>query len=207
MRNLASTNFDPALRGVRARAEDQRAKGVFGFHEKSPMTGGVSSSPCVRRSGPATRGPQGGSRRARGGQRSRGSLSMSSLRKCRARQGIATDVVPFEGQPREGRVRIWSSTPRDDVPSKVKAANGGRYADLVVTCTGAPSGIVQGMQSVDRVGRSSSSLPSSQPRRSRSLQRPVAGGGSDDLVVRRLRPTTSERRSNSFRSRRVEVVL
>ena len=40
----------------------------------------------------------------------------------------------------------------DDVPAKVKAGNGGQLADFVITCTGAPKAIAQGLASVDRGG-------------------------------------------------------
>lgn len=41
---------------------------------------------------------------------------------------------------------------RDDVPKKVREANGGFLADHVVTCTGVPKAIAQGLASVDRGG-------------------------------------------------------
>jgi len=70
----------------------------------------------------------------------------------RASKLIATDVVPFRraAARRAGAHVVLDG--REDVPAKVKEANGGRLADVVVTCTGAPSGIVQGLQSVDRGG-------------------------------------------------------
>src|SRR2546428_21560 len=41
---------------------------------------------------------------------------------------------------------------REDVPARAREANGGDPADLVVTCTGAPKAIAQGLASVDRGG-------------------------------------------------------
>ena len=41
---------------------------------------------------------------------------------------------------------------REDVPAKVRDGNDGHLADLVVTCTGAPKAIAQGLASVDRGG-------------------------------------------------------
>src|SRR5206468_1661146 len=41
---------------------------------------------------------------------------------------------------------------REDVPTRVKEANEGNLADLVITCTGAPKAIAQGLASVDRGG-------------------------------------------------------
>jgi len=65
---------------------------------------------------------------------------------------IATDVVPFRraAARRAGAQVVLDG--REDVPLKVRHANGGRPADVVITCTGAPAGIVQGIRSVDRGG-------------------------------------------------------
>ena len=41
---------------------------------------------------------------------------------------------------------------REDVPAKVREANDGLAAELVITCTGAPKAIVQGLACVDRGG-------------------------------------------------------
>src|SRR2546427_10100367 len=41
---------------------------------------------------------------------------------------------------------------REDVPAKVREANDGLLAKYVITCTGAPKAIVQGLGSVDRGG-------------------------------------------------------
>ncbi len=64
----------------------------------------------------------------------------------------ATDIVDFrkEAARRAGADVVLDG--RDDVPSKVRDANEGRLADLVITCTGAPQAIGQGFLSVDRGG-------------------------------------------------------
>src|SRR5207237_6002684 len=41
---------------------------------------------------------------------------------------------------------------REDVPAKVREANDGLLADYVITCTGAPNAIAQGLGCVDRGG-------------------------------------------------------
>ncbi len=66
---------------------------------------------------------------------------------------IATDIVDFRKQAalRSGADVVIDG--REDVPAHVKSANAGRFADLVITCTGAPTAIAQGLGSVDRGGR------------------------------------------------------
>jgi L-iditol 2-dehydrogenase len=66
---------------------------------------------------------------------------------------LATDIVEFrkEAARRSGADVVIDGL--EDVPSKVKEANGGRSADLVITCTGAPKAITQGLSSVDRGGK------------------------------------------------------
>jgi len=65
---------------------------------------------------------------------------------------VATDVVAFRraAARRAGAHVVLDG--RENVSAKVKEVNGGRLADFVVTCTGAPSAIAQGMSSVDRGG-------------------------------------------------------
>jgi L-iditol 2-dehydrogenase len=65
---------------------------------------------------------------------------------------VATDVVEYRkaAARRSGADIVVDG--RDDVPSKVRAANGGRLADVVITCTGHPAAIAQGLASVDRGG-------------------------------------------------------
>jgi len=66
---------------------------------------------------------------------------------------IATDLVDYRKQAamRSGADVVIDG--REDVPAHVKSANGGRSADLVITCTGAPKAIAQGLSSVDRGGK------------------------------------------------------
>ncbi len=65
---------------------------------------------------------------------------------------IATDLVDSRkaAARRAGADIVLDG--RDDVPLRVKAANDGALADFVVTCTGAPAAIAQGLASVDRGG-------------------------------------------------------
>lgn len=65
---------------------------------------------------------------------------------------IATDVNDF----RLETARRWGATlavsAHEDLPARVKEANEGRLADLVVVCTGAASAFHQALQAVDRGG-------------------------------------------------------
>lgn len=63
---------------------------------------------------------------------------------------IATDVVGFRrGAARKAGADVVLDG-REDVPRKVKDANHGRLADLVITCTGAPKALAQALASADR---------------------------------------------------------
>ncbi|HII40039.1 MAG TPA: alcohol dehydrogenase catalytic domain-containing protein [Thermoplasmata archaeon] len=66
---------------------------------------------------------------------------------------IAPDIVDYRKQAamRSGADVVVDG--REDVPAHVKSANGDRFADLVITCTGAPGAIAQGLASVDRGGK------------------------------------------------------
>src|SRR5437667_3928508 len=65
---------------------------------------------------------------------------------------LATDVVDFRKAAalKSGADVVIDG--REDVPTRVKEANEGNLADLVITCTGAPKAIAQGLASVDRGG-------------------------------------------------------
>jgi len=65
---------------------------------------------------------------------------------------IATDVHDYRiGRAREfGADAVFRAD--DDLPERVRDANGGRLADLVIVCTGAISAFHQAMQCVDRGG-------------------------------------------------------
>ncbi len=66
---------------------------------------------------------------------------------------IATDVVDYRktAAMKSGADVVIDG--REDVPTHVRSANRNRLADLVITCTGAPKAIAQGLSSVDRGGR------------------------------------------------------
>src|SRR2546430_5819887 len=81
-----------------------------------------------------------------------GLLHMKLSRAAGAAKVIATDVVEFRkaAAPKAGADLVIDG--REDVPASVRTANGGNLAGLVVTCTGAPRAIAQGLASVGSRG-------------------------------------------------------
>jgi L-iditol 2-dehydrogenase len=82
-----------------------------------------------------------------------GLLHIRLARTLGAGRVIATDIVDYrkEAALRSGADVVIDG--REDVPVQVKSANRGRLANLVITSTGAPAAIAQGLSSVDRGGR------------------------------------------------------
>jgi len=81
-----------------------------------------------------------------------GQLHIRLARASGAARILATDIVGYRKElaKRSGAHAVIDG--REDVPGRLKEANAGRLADLVITCTGAPSAISQGLASVDRGG-------------------------------------------------------
>ena len=65
---------------------------------------------------------------------------------------FATDVLDYRKEAARGAGADVVIDGRDDVPARVRSSNDGRLADLIVTCTGNPKAISQGLSSVDRGG-------------------------------------------------------
>src|SRR2546430_2581065 len=65
---------------------------------------------------------------------------------------IATDIVEYRKAAALKAGADVVIDGREDVPAKVREANDGLAAGLVITCTGAPKAIVQGLACVDRGG-------------------------------------------------------
>lgn len=65
---------------------------------------------------------------------------------------IATDIVDYRLKTARQFGADVVILANEDVPSRVKQVNDGRFADLVVVCAGAAPAISQGMQSVERGG-------------------------------------------------------
>ena len=65
---------------------------------------------------------------------------------------MATDLVPHRLEAAKNLGADFTFLATDDVPARLREVNGGRLADLVIVCTGAPSALQQGLESVDRGG-------------------------------------------------------
>jgi L-iditol 2-dehydrogenase len=65
---------------------------------------------------------------------------------------VATDVVDFrlEAARRLGAEAVIDA--REDVPARFRELNGGRGADLVIVCAGAPQAVEQALAAVGRAG-------------------------------------------------------
>jgi len=81
-----------------------------------------------------------------------GLLHMRLARATGATRIIATDVIDLRKEAARGCGADAVIDGREDVPARVRDLNGGRLADFVITCTGVPAAIRQGLDSVDRGG-------------------------------------------------------
>src|SRR3989454_493726 len=81
-----------------------------------------------------------------------GLLHVKLAKAAGAAKVIATDVVEFRKAAAQKAGADFVIDGREDVPARLREANDGNLADLVVTCTGAPKAIAQGLASVDRGG-------------------------------------------------------
>ena len=81
-----------------------------------------------------------------------GLLHVKLAKASGAARVIATDLVEYRKAAATKAGADIVIDGHDEVPAKVRQANGGLLANYVVTCTGAPKAIVQGMSSVDRGG-------------------------------------------------------
>ena len=81
-----------------------------------------------------------------------GMLHINLARALGAGRIVATDMVDYrlEAARRFGADVAFSA--KEDVPVRLREANDGRLADLVIVGTGAPPALLQALQSVDRGG-------------------------------------------------------
>ncbi len=81
-----------------------------------------------------------------------GLLHINLARALGAGRIIATDMVDYrlDAARRLGADTAFSAT--EDVPARLREANDGRLADLVIVCTGALPALSQALQSVERGG-------------------------------------------------------
>jgi len=152
---LRTTNFDPGGFAEFVRVPKiNMAQGVFKLPAEVSDEQAVFIEPlaCVARGQRLVGLPDGGTILVLGSGIA-GLLHIRLARALGAGRIIATDVVDFR---KEAAIRSGADVVidgREDVPAHVKSANGGRFADLVITCTGSPKAIGQGLSSVDRGGR------------------------------------------------------
>jgi len=81
-----------------------------------------------------------------------GLLHIMLARATGAGRIIATDISPYRLSKASEFGADAAIDARDDVPDRVREANRGRPADLVIVCTGALTAFQQALKSVDRAG-------------------------------------------------------
>jgi L-iditol 2-dehydrogenase len=81
-----------------------------------------------------------------------GLLHINLARALGAGRIVATDMVPNRLAAAKNLGADFTFLATDDIPARLKEVNDGRLADLVIVCTGAPSALQQGLDSVDRGG-------------------------------------------------------
>ena len=152
---LRTTNFDPGGFAEYVRVPEINVRlGLFKLPEQVTDDEAVFIEPlaCVARGQRLIGMPKGGTVLVIGSGIA-GLLHVRLAKALGAGKIIATDVVDLrkEAARTSGADEVIDG--REDVPARVKSENGGRFADLVITCTGAPKAIAQGLASVDRGGR------------------------------------------------------
>lgn len=152
---LRTTNFDPGGFAEFVRVpEINMAHGLYRLPDEVSDEQAVFIEPlaCVARGQRLIGLPPGGTVAVLGSGIA-GLLHIRLAKAMGAARVIATDVVDYrkEAAMRSGADVVVDG--REDVPAHVKSANGDRFADLVITCTGAPGAIAQGLASVDRGGK------------------------------------------------------
>ncbi len=152
---LRTTNFDPGGFAEYVRVPEINVRlGLFKLPDKVTDDEAVFIEPlaCVARGQRLIGVPNGGTVLVIGS----GIAGLLHIRLAKAHGAgriLATDLVEFRKAAARTSEADEVIDGREDVPARVRAANGGRLADLVITCTGAPKAIAQGLSSVDRGGR------------------------------------------------------
>jgi L-iditol 2-dehydrogenase len=151
---LRATNFDPG-----GFAEYVRVPAINVKHGVFPLPRNLSDDDatfveplaCVIR-GQRLAGFRPGGTVLVAGSGVAGLLHIKLARASGAARVIATDVVEYRKAAAKKAGADVVIDGREDVPAKLKDVNEGNLADFVVTCTGAPMAIAQGLSSVDRGG-------------------------------------------------------
>ncbi|MEE8076075.1 MAG: zinc-dependent dehydrogenase [Candidatus Binatia bacterium] len=81
-----------------------------------------------------------------------GLLHIQMARALGAARVVATDINEFRLKMAESLGADTTISAREDVPARLREANDGRLADLVIVCSGAPQAIQQALETVERGG-------------------------------------------------------
>ncbi len=151
---LHQTNFDPGGFSEYLRIPQINVdRGVFPIPDHVPYEEASITEPlaCVYR-GQKRANLQPGQNVLVLGSGLAGLLHINLARALGAGRIIATDMVDYRLQAarRLGADIAFSAT--EDVPARLREANDGRLADLVIVCTGALPALNQALQSVERGG-------------------------------------------------------
>jgi len=160
---LHTTNYDPGgfaeyLRVPRLNVD----RGVFLLPDEVSYEEGAFIEPlaCVVRGQRAARLQPGQTVLVLGSGIS-GLLHIALARALGAGRIVATDVNEYRLKAAQRLGADVVIHAQEDVPARLRQANEGRLADLVIVCTGAFPAFLQALQSVDRGGRCCSSRPRS----------------------------------------------
>jgi len=151
---LRTTNFDPGGFAEFVRVPAINVKhGVFLLPKSLPDDEAVFVEPlaCVVR-GQRLAGFRPGHVVVVIGSGVAGLLHVKLAKASGAAKVIATDLVEYRKEAARKAGADVVIDGRDDVPGRVREANDGFPAEYVITCTGAPNAIAQGIASVDRGG-------------------------------------------------------
>lgn len=151
---LHTTNYDPGGFAEYVRIPRLNVdRGVFLLPEELSHDQGVFVEPlgCVVR-GQRTADLQPGHAVLILGSGISGLLHLLLARATGAGSVMTTDVSAFRLDMARSLGADAAVHAGEDIPARFRQINGGRLADLVIVCTGAPSAFDQAMQSVDRGG-------------------------------------------------------
>lgn len=151
---LHTTNFDPGGFAEYVRVPQINVdRGTFILPDEVSFEDGAFIEPlsCVIR-GQRTAGFRAGQTVAVMGAGISGMLHLMLARAMGAGRVIATDISAFRLNKALEFGADVAIDARDDVPARIRAANGNRAADLVIVCTGAIGAFKQALGSVDRGG-------------------------------------------------------
>jgi L-iditol 2-dehydrogenase len=151
---LHTTNFDPGGFSEYVRVPAINVdRGTFVLPEGVSYEEGAFVEPlaCVVR-GQRMAGLKAGQTVVVMGSGISGLLHIMLARAMGAGRIVATDISAFRLQKAREFGADVALDAREDVPAKVRDANRGRPADLVIVCTGALTAFQQALKSVDRAG-------------------------------------------------------